>query len=300
MSRKSSHYLKQQKYQENEILEHAAETLTSRCVKGNALCNPDATKEYIRFKLAHSEHEVFALLLLDSQHRVIEFQSQFKGTINSAIVYPREVVQSVLEANAAAVILVHNHPSGDPTPSQVDRNITRRLIEALAFVDVRVLDHIVVGYNSISFAERGMVMIHAHHGKISLLPELHQQLDKLFKRYTFPNGAKRLALNCRQLSYYHRRQGVHPIGVQFKRASSSKSWQIVFFTSFSYPFESAVNVKPELYFHLENGWCYQPDAGMTNLLHPEVNKLLHVWMKAFARHLSKQVFDDIQLSILRK
>ncbi|MFW1355181.1 JAB domain-containing protein, partial [Vibrio parahaemolyticus] len=111
MSTDNLHYQKQQKYQENEILEHAAEILASRYVRGDALCNPDATKEYVRFKLASAEHEVFALLLLDSQHRVIEFKPLFKGTIDSASIYPREVVKTVLEVNAAAVILAHNHPS---------------------------------------------------------------------------------------------------------------------------------------------------------------------------------------------
>ncbi|MDF4745280.1 DNA repair protein RadC [Vibrio parahaemolyticus] len=155
MSTNHLHYQKHKKHQENEILEHAAEILANRYVRGNALCNPEATKEYVRFKLASAEHEVFALLLLDNQHRVIEFKSLFKGTIDSASVYPREVVKSVLEVNAAAVILAHNHPSGDPSPSQADRRITRKLIDALALVDVRVLDHIVVGESSVSFAEKG-------------------------------------------------------------------------------------------------------------------------------------------------
>ncbi|PFG46217.1 DNA repair protein RadC [Vibrio sp. ES.051] len=155
MSTPHTDYQKGLKYRENKILDRAAAILANRYVRGNALCNPDATKEYVRFKLASAEHEVFALLLLDNQHRVIEFKSLFKGTIDSASIYPREVIKSVLEVNAAAVILAHNHPSGDPSPSQADRRITRKLIDALALVDVRVLDHIVVGDSSVSFAERG-------------------------------------------------------------------------------------------------------------------------------------------------
>ncbi|HCE4575632.1 RadC family protein [Vibrio parahaemolyticus] len=148
-------YQKGLKYRENKILERAAEILASRYVRDNALCSPDATKEYVRLKLGSLEHEVFSLLLLDNQHRVIEFKTLFHGTIDAANVYPREVVKSVLEVNAAAVIMAHNHPSGDPTPSQADRRITQKLTDALAVIDVRVLDHIVVGESSVSFAERG-------------------------------------------------------------------------------------------------------------------------------------------------
>ncbi|GHZ26329.1 DNA repair protein [Vibrio cholerae] len=148
-------YTKEQYYQENQILEHAAEILAHRYVRGDALTNPDATKEYIRCKLGAYEREVFALLLLDNQNRLIEFKELFHGTIDAASVYPREVVKVVLEVNAATVILAHNHPSGDVTPSQADRRITERLKDALALVDVRVLDHIVVGKDSVSFAERG-------------------------------------------------------------------------------------------------------------------------------------------------
>jgi DNA repair protein RadC len=141
MNPKTSDYQKQQRYQENEILEHAAEILANRYVRGDALINPDATKEYVRCKLGSHEREVFALLLLDNQNRLIEFKELFHGTVDAASVYPREVVKEVLEVNAAAVIFAHNHPSGDSTPSQADRRITERLKDALALVDVRVLDH---------------------------------------------------------------------------------------------------------------------------------------------------------------
>ncbi|SJZ78002.1 DNA repair protein [Vibrio cincinnatiensis] len=150
-------YTKEQRYQENQILEHAAEILAHRYVRGNALTNPDATKEYIRCKLGAYEHEVFALLLLDNQNRLIEFKELFHGTIDAASVYPREVVKAALACNAAAVIFAHNHPSGQPEPSEADKRITQRLKDALALVDIRVLDHIVVGEGCVSFAERGLL-----------------------------------------------------------------------------------------------------------------------------------------------
>jgi len=152
---KSANYSKEQRYQENQILEHAAEILANRYVRGDAFCNPQATKDYVSYKLANHEREVFAMLLLDNQHRLIDFRELFYGTIDAASVYPREVVKLVLETNTAAVILAHNHPSGDPTPSQSDKRITERVKAALDVIDVRVLDHLVVGKTCISFAERG-------------------------------------------------------------------------------------------------------------------------------------------------
>ncbi|WP_217556950.1 RadC family protein [Vibrio metschnikovii] len=150
-------YTKEQRYQENEILEHAAEILATRYVRGDALTNPDATKEYVRCKLGSHEREVFALLLLDNQNRLIEFNELFQGTVDAASVYPREVVKAALACNAAAVIFAHNHPSGQPEPSEADKRITQRLKDALALVDIRVLDHIVVGEGCVSFAERGLL-----------------------------------------------------------------------------------------------------------------------------------------------
>ncbi|EGR3265067.1 hypothetical protein DLI08_23720, partial [Vibrio parahaemolyticus] len=104
MNPKTSDYQKQQRYQENEILEHAAEILANRYVRGDALTKPEATKEYVRCKLGCYEREVFALLLLDNQNRLIVFKELFHGTVDAASVYPREVVKTVLEVNAAAVI----------------------------------------------------------------------------------------------------------------------------------------------------------------------------------------------------
>jgi DNA repair protein RadC len=96
-------------------------------------------------------------MFLDNQHHLISFEELFFGTIDSASVYPREVVKAALKTNAAAVIFAHNHPSGDATPSQADKRITQRLKDALALVDIRVLDHIVIGDSAVSFAERGLL-----------------------------------------------------------------------------------------------------------------------------------------------
>ncbi|GLS84918.1 RadC family protein [Paraferrimonas haliotis] len=123
-----------------------------------AITNPSQTKAFVLQQLSHLDREVFALILLDNQHRVIDFEQVFKGTINAAAVYPREVVKIVLEKQAAALILVHNHPSGLAEPSQSDRGITERLIQALKSIDVQVLDHLVVGHQHVvSFAERGWI-----------------------------------------------------------------------------------------------------------------------------------------------
>lgn len=111
---------------------------------------------HLQALLADYEHEVFALLMLDSRHRVIVFEELFRGTLDGASVYPREVVKLALEHNAAALILVHNHPSGDPEPSMADRNLTTKLQDALNLVGVRTLDHIVVGNEGcVSLAELG-------------------------------------------------------------------------------------------------------------------------------------------------
>ncbi|KFI13911.1 hypothetical protein IX95_01515 [Vibrio sp. B183] len=128
----------------------------------------------------------------------------------------------------------------------------------------------------------------------ALVEQLHR---RGFSR-NIPKNAERLVLNCRQMSYYRHRQGLHPIEVQLKRESVSSPWLVVFFASFSYLDDNSTSVEPELYFHLANQWCYQPDVGSTDLSHPEVQELLSVWMKAFARHLSRNVFDDMQLKMV--
>ncbi len=126
--------------------------------RGTSFTSPAAVKEYLCAKLAGFEHEVFAVLFLDTHHRLIEYAEMFRGTIDGASVYPRELVKEALRHNAAAVIISHNHPSGNPEPSQADKVLTQRLNEALRLVDVRVLDHVIVAGNSTaSFAERGLI-----------------------------------------------------------------------------------------------------------------------------------------------
>ena len=127
---------------------------------GEALTSPEAAKKLAFLRLATKKDEHFAVAFLDNRHRLIAFQTLFTGTVDGASVYPRVVVRKALELNAAACVLCHNHPSGDPEPSQADQRITGRLKEALSLVDVRVLDHLVVGasYDDVtSFAERGLL-----------------------------------------------------------------------------------------------------------------------------------------------
>lgn len=141
-----------------QILEAARQAIEHKIARGDSFTSPAAVKEYLRAKLAGFEYEVFAVLFLDTQHRLIEYAELFHGTIDSAVVHPREVLKATLRHNAAAVIVSHNHPSGNPEPSQADTTLTRQLKEALALVDVRILDHIIVaGTDTTSFAERGLL-----------------------------------------------------------------------------------------------------------------------------------------------
>lgn len=131
---------------------HLAETLQ----RGDSLQDPAATRAYFRQQLRDRHHEVFACLYLDNQHRIIEYEELFRGTIDGASVYPREVVKAALAKNAAALIFAHNHPSGVAEPSRADRLLTNRLRDALRLVDIRVLDHLVIGDSEVvSFAGRG-------------------------------------------------------------------------------------------------------------------------------------------------
>ena len=140
------------------VLEMARRHLAERLRRGDALTDPEATRAYLRQRLADRAYEVFAVVFLDNRHRVIACEELFRGTIDGAAVYPREVVKAALSPNAAAVLLAHNHPSGIPEPSRADRELTRRRREALALVDIRVLDHLVIGDGaSTSFAERGLL-----------------------------------------------------------------------------------------------------------------------------------------------
>lgn len=126
--------------------------------KNKALNSPSAVRDYLRLLLSPLEHEVFFCLFLDAQNRVIEIEELFRGTLTQTSVYPREVVKRALHHNAGAVILAHNHPSGVAEPSHADETLTQALKQALALVDVRVLDHfIVAGGGVLSFADRGLI-----------------------------------------------------------------------------------------------------------------------------------------------
>lgn len=140
------------------VLEMTRRHLKETLQKSEALTNPTATFNYLRLQLRDYPHEVFACLWLDNQHRVITLDKLFRGSITSASVYPREVVKAALHHNAAAVIFAHNHPSGVAEPSQADIDITKELKQALALIDVRVLDHIVVGDGQqTSLAQAGLL-----------------------------------------------------------------------------------------------------------------------------------------------
>ncbi|MFV2055789.1 MAG: DNA repair protein RadC [Thiohalomonadales bacterium] len=138
------------------VLEMSKRHMALSLNRGESFTDPSRVKHYLRNQLRDEQQEVFAALLLDSQHRVIRFDRLFYGTIDQSAVYPREVVKRALQYNAAAIIFAHNHPSGHSEPSNADRQITQVLKDALNLVDVRVLDHIVVGDTDVvSFAERG-------------------------------------------------------------------------------------------------------------------------------------------------
>lgn len=157
-SEPSGTYLVESPVTEADILLMARQLANLRLRRGRALTSPNDVFSHLQALLADYEHEVFALLLLDSRHRVIAFQELFRGTLDGANVYPREIVKAALEHNAAAMVLVHNHPSGDPEPSQADRNLTQKVKEALDLVGVRTLDHIVVGREGcVSLAEQGLL-----------------------------------------------------------------------------------------------------------------------------------------------
>ena len=138
------------------ILEIGRRYLEARLRKGDALASPGDTRRYLQARLRAYDHEVFACLFLDNRHRVISFEEMFHGTIDGASVHPREIAKRALLRNAAALIVAHNHPSGVAEPSHADRALTHRLKEAMSLLDVRLLDHFVVGdAEVVSFAERG-------------------------------------------------------------------------------------------------------------------------------------------------
>lgn len=144
--------------QDNQIIQDAIKILDSRIKNKDTLTDPDATKKFLRLKLQDYKSEVFVGLFLDNRHRVIEYRELFFGTIDGASIHPREVVRAVIETNAAAVIFAHNHPSGVSDPSKADILITAKLKDALALIDVRVLDHIIIGEGKpTSLAELGHI-----------------------------------------------------------------------------------------------------------------------------------------------
>jgi DNA repair protein RadC len=138
------------------VLELSRRALAEEMKQGDLLSSPAAVKQYLQLLLANRSYESFAVLFLDAKNRLIATEELFRGTLTHANVYPREVVKAAMSFNAAALILAHNHPSGTPEPSDADRALTRALQQALALVDVRILDHfIVAGHQVSSFAEHG-------------------------------------------------------------------------------------------------------------------------------------------------
>lgn len=143
---------------DEEVIRAACACVAPRMRRGSALDSPKAAKDYLMLRLGELPHEVFCVIYLDNRNRVIECQELFRGTINGASVYPREVVREALQRNAAACLFAHNHPSGVAEPSQADELITHRLRDALSLVDIRVIDHLVVSSgDAVSMAERGLL-----------------------------------------------------------------------------------------------------------------------------------------------
>jgi DNA repair protein RadC len=140
------------------VMELARRALASQLADRPVFDNPDAVRDYLKLQLGELGHEVFAVLFLDAQHRLVAYEPMFAGTLTQTSVYPREVLKRALTLGAAAVVLAHNHPSGVAEPSRADEFLTQQLKNALAFIDVRVLDHLVVGRGGVvSFAERGLL-----------------------------------------------------------------------------------------------------------------------------------------------
>jgi DNA repair protein RadC len=149
---------KQSPLTDDDILAAARAILAERVNRADVLTSPNVVADYLATQFAGMEREVFVCLFLDNRHRLIRYEELFRGTIDGCTVHPREVVKAALRCNAAAVILAHNHPSGVAEPSAADHTLTTRLKAALALVDIRVLDHVVVGGpEAVSFAERGIL-----------------------------------------------------------------------------------------------------------------------------------------------
>ena len=141
-----------------ELVTAAREAMSRRLRRGTALTSPRLVRDFLALQLGMLDHEIFGVVLLDTRHRLIEYVELFRGTIDGSSVHPREVVKLALAKNAAALVLVHPHPSGVAEPSRADEIITLRLRDALALVDIRVVDHIIIaGGEAVSMAERGLV-----------------------------------------------------------------------------------------------------------------------------------------------
>ena len=142
---------------EADILGQAENILRKRLERLGKITDPTQASEFLRMRLGGLEHEEFHVVFLDARHAIIAVEAMFRGTIDGAEVHPREVARAALRHNAAAVVLAHNHPSGNAEPSAADRALTARLKQALALLDIRVIDHIVVGEICVSMAARGWV-----------------------------------------------------------------------------------------------------------------------------------------------
>ena len=150
--------LGQAKYvQMKAVVEMSRRYLEEKIHRGDAMNNVADVKNYLKSRLQSYPFEVFACLFLDNKHKVICYEELFRGTVDGASVHPREVVRRALHHNAAALVFAHNHPSGSSEPSSSDRQITQKLTQALALIDVRVLDHFIIGDDVISFAESGLI-----------------------------------------------------------------------------------------------------------------------------------------------
>ena len=143
---------------QDQTIRRALRILEARMRTGATLSSPAAVRDYLRLALTDKAHEVFVVIFLDAQNRALATEEMFRGTLTQTSVYPREIVKAALINNAASVIFAHNHPSGVAEPSRADELLTQALKQALALVDVKVLDHFVVGGTAvISFAERGLL-----------------------------------------------------------------------------------------------------------------------------------------------
>jgi DNA repair protein RadC len=139
------------------IVEHARRCIAAKYARGTVVTNPAQLHEFLRMQIGLRDHEVFAVLLLDNARRIIDYVELFHGTIDTTEVHVRSVLQCVVQSRADEIVLLHNHPRGNPKPSQADRAITDRLDRALKMVDVRILDHVIVGESMYSFVSHGLL-----------------------------------------------------------------------------------------------------------------------------------------------